>query len=137
MLAIIQHNLKRLLAYHSIENIGIIGIGIGLGCIGIGKGNHLLTVLGFAGALLHTLNHSLFKSLLFYGAGNVYQSTHTIDIEKLGGIGKQMPHTCFFISYCCTWLFADCLLLMDLFRSFLFTMECSPACMVRTKLFFH
>jgi hydrogenase-4 component B len=95
MLAIIQHNLKRLLAYHSIENIGIIGIGIGLGCIGIGKGNHFLTVLGFAGALLHSLNHSLFKSLLFYGAGNVYQSTHTMDIEKLGGLGKQMPHTTF------------------------------------------
>jgi formate hydrogenlyase subunit 3/multisubunit Na+/H+ antiporter MnhD subunit len=95
MLAIIQHNLKRLLAYHSIENIGIIGIGIGLGCIGIGKGNHLLTLLGFAGALLHTLNHSLFKSLLFYGAGNVYQSTHTMDIEKLGGLGKRMPHTTF------------------------------------------
>jgi hydrogenase-4 component B len=95
MLAIIQHNLKRLLAYHSIENIGIIGIGIGLGCIGIGKGNHLLTVLGFAGALLHTLNHSLFKSLLFYGAGNVYQATHTMDIEKLGGLAKRMPHTTF------------------------------------------
>lgn len=93
MLAIIQHNLKRLLAYHSIENIGIIGIGIGLGCIGIAKGNHLLTLLGFAGALLHTLNHSLFKSLLFYGAGNVYQATHTMDIEKLGGLSKQMPHT--------------------------------------------
>ncbi len=93
MLAIIQHNLKKLLAYHSIENIGIIGIGIGLGCIGMGKGNHLLTLLGFAGALLHTLNHSLFKSLLFYGAGNVYQATHTMDIEKLGGLGKRMPHT--------------------------------------------
>jgi hydrogenase-4 component B len=95
MLAIIQHNLKRLLAYHSIENIGIIGIGIGLGCIGIGKENHLLTVLGFAGALLHVLNHSLFKSLLFYGAGNVYQSASTMDIEKLGGLIKQMPHTAF------------------------------------------
>ena len=95
MLAIIQHNLKRLLAYHSIENIGIIGIGIGLGCIGIGKGNNVLTVLGFAGALLHTLNHSLFKSLLFYGAGNVYQATHTMDIEKLGGMGKPMSHTAF------------------------------------------
>ena len=95
MLAIIQHNLKRLLAYHSIENIGIIGMGIGIGCIGIGKGNHLLTILGFAGALLHTLNHSLFKSLLFYGAGNVYQSTHTMDIEKLGGLVKRMPHTSF------------------------------------------
>jgi formate hydrogenlyase subunit 3/multisubunit Na+/H+ antiporter MnhD subunit len=95
MLAIIQHNLKKLLAYHSIENIGIIGIGIGLGCIGIGKGNHLLTVLGFGGALLHTLNHSLFKSLLFYGAGNVYQATRTMDIEKLGGLSKRMPHTAF------------------------------------------
>lgn len=95
MLAIIQHNLKRLLAYHSIENIGIIGIGIGLGCIGIGKENHLLTILGFAGALLHILNHSLFKSLLFYGAGNVYQSTLTMDIEKLGGLSKRMPHTTF------------------------------------------
>ena len=95
MLAIIQHNLKRLLAYHSIENIGIIGIGIGLGCIGMGKGNNVLIVLGFAGALLHTLNHSLFKSILFYGAGNVYQSTHTMNIEELGGIGKKMPHTSF------------------------------------------
>ena len=95
MLAIIQHNLKRLLAYHSIENIGIIGIGIGLGCIGMGKGNNILIVLGFAGALLHTLNHSLFKSLLFYGSGNVYQATHTMDIEKLGGLGKFMPHTSF------------------------------------------
>jgi len=95
MLAIVQHNLKRLLAYHSIENIGIIGIGIGLGCIGTGKENYMLTVLGFAGALLHTLNHSLFKSLLFYGAGNVYQATHTMDIEKSGGAGKSMPQTAF------------------------------------------
>ncbi|HEY6063737.1 MAG TPA: proton-conducting transporter membrane subunit [Chitinophagaceae bacterium] len=95
MLAIVQHNLKRLLAYHSIENIGIIGIGIGLGCIGMGKGNNVLIFLGFAGALLHTLNHSLFKSLLFYGAGNVYQSTHTMEIDKMGGLGKQMPHTSF------------------------------------------
>jgi formate hydrogenlyase subunit 3/multisubunit Na+/H+ antiporter MnhD subunit len=93
MLAILQHNLKKLLAYHSIENIGIIGIGIGLGCIGLGTGNHLLTLLGFAGALLHTLNHSLFKSILFYSAGNIYQSTHTMNIEKLGGLAKRMPHT--------------------------------------------
>lgn len=95
MLAIIQHNLKRLLAYHSIENIGIIGIGIGLGCIGIGKQNQLLTMLGFAGALMHALNHSLFKSLLFYSAGNVYQSTHTLNIESLGGLNKKMPQTAF------------------------------------------
>ena len=93
MLAILQHNLKKLLAYHSIENIGIIGIGIGLGCIGLGNNNAVLCSLGFAGALLHTLNHSLFKSLLFYTAGNVYQATHTLDIEKLGGLVKRMPHT--------------------------------------------
>ena len=93
MLAIIQHNLKKLLAYHSIENIGIIGIGIGIGCIGIGSGNNVLATLGFAGALLHTLNHSLFKSLLFYTAGNIYQATHTMDIEKLGGLVKKMPQT--------------------------------------------
>ena len=93
MLAIIQHNLKKLLAYHSIENIGIIGIGIGIGCIGTGTGNHVLATLGFAGALLHTLNHSLFKSLLFFMAGNVYHATHTMDIEKLGGLIKKMPQT--------------------------------------------
>jgi formate hydrogenlyase subunit 3/multisubunit Na+/H+ antiporter MnhD subunit len=93
MLAIIQHNLKRLLAYHSIENIGIIGIGIGVGCIGLGSGNHGMAVLGFSGALLHTLNHSLFKSALFYSAGNVYQSARTMNIEKLGGVIKLMPVT--------------------------------------------
>ena len=93
MHAILQHNLKKLLAYHSIENIGIIGIGIGLGTIGIGTNNLLLTTLGFAGGMLHVLNHSLFKSLLFYGAGNVYQATHTMNIEHLGGIVKRMPHT--------------------------------------------
>ena len=93
MLAIIQHNLKKLLAYHSIENIGIIGIGMGIGCIGLGNGNNVLATLGFAGALLHTLNHSLFKSLLFYGAGNIYQLLHTMNMEKLGGIIKKMPHS--------------------------------------------
>ena len=93
MLAIVQHNLKKLLAYHSIENIGIIGMGIGIGCIGIGNGNAWLATLGFAGALLHTLNHALFKSLLFYTAGNVYQATHTLHIEHLGGLIKKMPQT--------------------------------------------
>lgn len=93
MLAIIQHNLKKLLAYHSIENIGIIGIGIGLGCLGLGMKNPYLAFTGFAGALLHTLNHSLFKSLLFYVAGTVYQSTHTLNIERLGGLVKKMPHS--------------------------------------------
>jgi formate hydrogenlyase subunit 3/multisubunit Na+/H+ antiporter MnhD subunit len=93
MLAIVQHNLKRLLAFHSIENIGIIGIGISLGCIGLGNGNPFLSSLGFAGALLHTLNHALFKSLLFYTAGNVYQATHILNVEQLGGLIKKMPQT--------------------------------------------
>lgn len=95
MLAILQKNLKKLLAYSSVENIGVIGIGIGLGCIGLGTNNPVLSSLGFAGALLHTLNHSLFKSLLFFAAGNVYQSTHTLDIEKMGGLVKKMPQTAF------------------------------------------
>lgn len=95
MMAILQHNLKKILAYSSVENIGIIGIGIGLGCIGLGTNNSVLSSLGFAGALLHTLNHSLFKSLLFFTAGNVYQATHTLDIEKMGGLIKKMPQTAF------------------------------------------
>ncbi len=93
MLAIVQHNLKKLLAYHSIENIGIIGAGIGLGCLGLGNGNQLLVAAGFGGALLHVLNHSLFKSLLFFSAGNVYQALHTMNIESMGGLIKKMPHT--------------------------------------------
>ncbi len=93
MLATIQHDLKKLLAYHSVENIGIIGIGIGLGCIGLGATNKWMAILGFTGALLHTLNHSLFKSLLFFSAGNVLQATHTVNIERLGGIIKRMPQT--------------------------------------------
>jgi len=93
MLAIIQHNLKRLLAYHSIENIGIIGIGIGVGCIGLGEANKWMAILGFTGALLHTLNHSLFKSLLFFSAGNVYQKLHSMNIERLGGLVTLMPRT--------------------------------------------
>jgi hydrogenase-4 component B len=95
MLAIIQHNLKKLLAYHSIENIGIIGIGIGLGCLGIHYNNSVLIVLGFGGGLLHTLNHSLFKSLLFFTAGNIYQANHTMNIDMLGGLIKKMPKTAY------------------------------------------
>jgi NADH:ubiquinone oxidoreductase subunit 5 (subunit L)/multisubunit Na+/H+ antiporter MnhA subunit len=93
MMAIVQHDLKRLLAYHSIENIGIIGIGIGLGTIGLGLHNPVLAFLGFSGGLLHVLNHSLFKSLLFYCAGSVYQEYHTRNIEQLGGVIHKMPVT--------------------------------------------
>jgi formate hydrogenlyase subunit 3/multisubunit Na+/H+ antiporter MnhD subunit len=93
MMAIVQHDLKKLLAYHSIENIGIIGIGIGLGAIGLGIHNPLLTMLGFGGGLLHVLNHSLFKSMLFFSAGSVYHSCHTRNIEQLGGVIHKMPVT--------------------------------------------
>lgn len=95
-LAIVQHDVKKLLAYHSIENIGIIGIGIGLGVIGLAENIPILTVLGFGGGILHILNHSLFKSLLFYTAGSVYQQTHTRNIEQLGGVIKKMPKTALF-----------------------------------------
>lgn len=96
MMAIIQHNLKRLLAYHSIENIGIIGIGIGIGTIGAGVQNPLMTFMGYAGALLHTLNHSLFKSLLFYTSGNIFHETGTLIIDRMGGLIRTLPRTALF-----------------------------------------
>ena len=95
-LAIVQHDVKKLLAYHSIENIGIIGIGIGLGVIGIAEEIPVLAALGFGGGILHILNHSLFKSLLFYTAGSVYKQTHTRNIEQLGGLIKKMSKTALF-----------------------------------------
>jgi len=91
--AAVHRDFKRMLAYCTIENIGIIGIGIGLGLMGMGNGSAVLYYLGFGGALLHVLNHSLFKSLLFYSAGSVYQQTHTRDMDKLGGLIRQMPRT--------------------------------------------
>jgi len=94
--SIAQGNLKKLLAYSSVENIGIIGIGTGTGLLGMLYGNNTLALLGFAGALLHLLNHSIFKSLLFFGAGAVYQKTHELDIERLGGLSKTMRHTTVF-----------------------------------------
>jgi len=95
MSAIVQHDLKKLLAYHSIENIGIIGIGMGVGVLGTVYHQPLVSALGWAGALLHVVNHSLFKSLLFYSAGSVYIKTHTRDINNLGGLIKKMPFTAF------------------------------------------
>ena len=91
--AISQHDIKRLLAYHSIENIGIIGIGIGAGLLGVVYSNPMLAVLGFSGGIFHILNHSLFKELLFLSAGSVYTKTHTRDVELLGGLIKKMPYT--------------------------------------------
>ncbi len=91
--ASIHRDFKRMLAYCTIENIGIIGIGIGIGLMGIGNNSPMMYYLGFGGALLHVLNHSLFKSLLFYSAGSVYQQCHTKNMENLGGLIKSMPKT--------------------------------------------
>lgn len=91
--AISQNDIKKLLAYSSIENIGIIGTGIGIGMIGSAYNQPLVAVLGYAGCLLHILNHAVFKELLFLAAGSVYIKTHTRDIENLGALIKSMPGT--------------------------------------------
>lgn len=88
-----KHDLKRLLAYHSVENIGIILIGTGIGMIGLASENMVMASFGFAGSLLHVLNHSIFKSLLFLGAGAVLQKTGVRHIDRLGGLMKKMPTT--------------------------------------------
>ncbi len=88
-----QNDIKKFLAYCSIENIGIIGIGIAVGTLGLVWDNQMISVCGFAGGILHILNHSIFKELLFFGAGNVYLKTHTKNIETLGGLIKTMPRT--------------------------------------------
>ena len=91
-----QRDLKRMLGYSSTENVGIAGIGIGVGCLGLTWGMPALVALGFAGGLLHVLNHAFFKCQLFYAAGAVYQGTHTVDMEKLGGLARLLPWTTLF-----------------------------------------
>ncbi len=91
LFASMQRDFKRLLAYSSIENIGIILAASGLGCYGISRGNPALSLLGFSAAILHTLNHGFFKSLMFLSAGSVYLATGTRDIESCGGLQKIMP----------------------------------------------
>jgi len=93
LFALAQHDLKRLLAYHSVENIGIIALGLGVGLLGMSTGSSMLIVLGFGGALLHVVNHALFKGLLFLGAGAVLHGTGTLEIDHLGGLLKRMPWT--------------------------------------------
>jgi len=94
--AIGQHDLKRLLAYHSVENIGIICMGLGTALVGRSLGRGELVALGLAGALLHTWNHGLFKALLFLSAGSVLHATHTREIDRMGGLQRAMPSTAFF-----------------------------------------
>src|SRR6266702_3691367 len=91
--ALMQHDLKRLLAYHTVENIGIIFIGLGLAIAFQQNGIAWAAALALTAALFHVLNHSLFKSLLFFGAGAVLSATHERDMERLGGLIHRMPHT--------------------------------------------
>lgn len=91
--ALAQHDLKRVLAYSSVENVGIILLGIGLGVLGLGLDRPLLAGLGILAALAHVLNHSLMKSLLFLGAGAVVHATGIRAIDRLGGLIRQVPLT--------------------------------------------
>ena len=88
-----QHDLKRLLAYHSVENIGIILIGLGFGLVALEQGDAAWGKLALAGGLLHVWNHGLFKALLFFGAGSVLHATGTREMSRLGGLWKTMPWT--------------------------------------------
>jgi hydrogenase-4 component B len=93
--ALMQHDLKRLLAYHTVENIGIIYIGLGLAMAFQANGMDWAAALALTAALFHVLNHSLFKSLLFFGAGAVLTATRERDMEHLGGLIHTMPITGF------------------------------------------
>ncbi|MCE9578666.1 MAG: proton-conducting membrane transporter [Deltaproteobacteria bacterium] len=88
-----QRDLKRLLGYSSTENVGIAAIGFGVGYLGLTWNAPALVLAGFGGGLFHLLNHALFKCLLFYAAGAVYRVTHTVDLERLGGLWRVMPAT--------------------------------------------
>ncbi|HZL68323.1 MAG TPA: proton-conducting transporter membrane subunit, partial [Candidatus Limnocylindrales bacterium] len=101
--AIAEDDLKRLLAYHSIENIGIIYLGLGAALVFLAHSAPIWAAVALTAALLHSLNHALFKSLLFLGAGAISDATHTVDIEELGGLLRRMPVTgTAFLVACCS-----------------------------------
>ena len=91
--AMMQSNLKRLLAYSSVENVGIMIMTLGLAMIFLDSGFPQLAALGFLAALFHAFNHALFKNLLFLGAGILHHQTHELNIDHMGGLIKKMPHT--------------------------------------------
>jgi hydrogenase-4 component B len=94
--ALMEHDLKRLLAYHSIENIGIILMGLGAALVFLSSGQPALATLALVAGLYHTVNHAAFKGLLFLGAGAVLHATHTRNMEEMGGLIKRMPQTALF-----------------------------------------
>jgi hydrogenase-4 component B len=91
--ALAERDIKRLLAYSSVENVGIILMGVGVGMIGIATGRPVIAVLGLMGGLYHLVNHAVFKGLLFLGAGAVIFRMHTKDMEAMGGLSRTMPWT--------------------------------------------
>lgn len=91
--ALAEHDIKRLLAWHTVENIGIILMGVGVGMAGCALRQPAIAAVGLLGALYHLLNHALFKGLLFLGAGAVISRLHTRDMEKMGALAKGMPWT--------------------------------------------
>ncbi len=91
--ALFQHELKRLLAFHSIENVGIIVLGLGAAMLFESQGRPEWAALAFAAALFHTLNHAVFKSLLFLGAGSIDKAVHGLGLDRLGGLLRRMPWT--------------------------------------------
>lgn len=91
--ALAEHDIKRLLAWHTVENIGIILMGVGVGMAGIALHHPVIAAVGLLGALFHLLNHALFKGLLFLGAGAIIFRLHTRDMEKMGALAKRMPWT--------------------------------------------
>lgn len=97
--ALVEHDLKKLLAYHSVENIGIILLGVGVAMIGVAQGSVIVTLIGLMAGLYHLINHALFKGLLFLGAGSVLYAAHTKDMDELGGLSHTMKVTsaCFLI----------------------------------------
>lgn len=90
-MAVYQRDFKRVLAYSSVENMGIVALGLGLGFWGATRGYPIVAAFGTAGALLHVYHHSVMKGLLFLLSGNVLHACHTKDLERLGGLGKRMP----------------------------------------------
>lgn len=93
LLALMQNDLKRLLAYSSVENLGIIFVGLGLALLFFAEGHPLIGSLAFVAALYHSVNHALFKGLLFLGAGAILHSANERDLEKMGGLLRRMPWT--------------------------------------------
>jgi hydrogenase-4 component B len=91
--ALAERDVKRILAYSSVENVGIILLGVGTGMIGLATHHPAVTLLGFLAALYHVLSHSFFKGLLFLGAGSMDYRLHTRDLNEMGGLGRQMPWT--------------------------------------------